>query len=115
MVTLLKTLEIIFVLLTIVAWAVAAYEQAMFYRAWRREKTEYFTPLAMLASDLSEECRVHRRRAGWALAAFLGLLALGAVTHFFLYGPDPQKRQKSATSLSFRVVGSARVKKPDLM
>jgi hypothetical protein len=93
-VTLLKTLEVIFVLFTIAAWVVGAYEQTMFYRAWRREKTEYFTLLAMLASDLSEDCRVHRRRAGWALVGFLGFLALGATTHFLLYGPDAQKPRK---------------------
>ena len=36
--TLLKNLEVIFVLCALVAWAVGVYEGTMFYRALRREK-----------------------------------------------------------------------------
>jgi hypothetical protein len=85
-----KTLELVIFLFGLVAWLVAAYEQALFNRAWRRETGEYASILlTMLRSDLPEECRLHRRRVGWALAAFFGFFALGAINHFMLHGRTP--------------------------
>src|SRR5262245_34637388 len=70
----------------------------MFSRAWRREKGDYPSLFAMLASNLSEECRLRRRRLVWALAAFFGFLALVVIAHFGVYGSDPQKHHRERQS-----------------
>ncbi len=75
------------------AWLVAAYEQTMFNRAWRRSTGKYASVLlTMLRSDLPEECRLRRRRFGWALGIFFGLLVLGTINHFLFHGVAPPTR-----------------------
>lgn len=112
--SLLEGLAIIFFLGAAATSAVGAYEQFMFYRAWRRQRIESLgdrfgrehrllrehrlaldAQFALFSRNLSEECRVHRRRLLWAIGAFFGFLALGTIALFGAYGPNPEKRQKS--------------------
>jgi hypothetical protein len=117
-VTLLKNLEAVFVLCALVAWGVGVYEGTMFYRALRREKigplgiynvfyawarrpsTIDPLPSRLLAGGLSEESRVRHRRLRWAVVAFLGFLALGAIAHFWLgHAQDSHRRGASLAEI----------------
>jgi hypothetical protein len=105
-------------LLAIIAGAMGAYEQQMFYRAWRRDKIEtlgidrlfYASPFAMLASDLSEECITRRRRARWALVAFFGLMALWAMATLSLHGVTLQAQVRALTACEEHRPCGSRVK-----
>jgi hypothetical protein len=96
----LKTLATLSYLCALVAWMVGAYEQTVFYRTWRQQKMGSASklelardaPYALFSKNLSEKCQLHRRRLLWALAAFIGFVALGTIALFGVYGPNPERR-----------------------
>src|SRR5262245_45382751 len=106
-VTFVEQLSVLSYLCAVLAAVIANCEYFMFYQAWRFQRIKWLggrferdqwllreyrlaldARFAIFSGDLSEECRRHRRRLLWAMAAFFIFLALGTVALYSVHGPN---------------------------